>query len=165
MHGSLPFSKAFDLASGAIGDRFTNPFWKIKEFLFGTQLRTAVREVKTFGRMIVSDSITKRESERPIDNKASDNIVGLLQINLINALLDNIDDHQVIADAAMNFLSAGKVSHPSYYLIFDTLPRTLTRKAKILNQFFLRKRHNRPILNLDFLPPLPSSIHCPKYPI
>ncbi|KAL9115044.1 MAG: hypothetical protein Q9187_007370 [Circinaria calcarea] len=108
MHGSLPFSKAFDYASGAITDRFTNPFWKAKDFLSGAKLRRAVKEVKDFGREIVSATVMKRESEKATAKDSDVSDVDPLQNNLINALLDNIQDQQVVADAAMNFLSAGR---------------------------------------------------------
>ena len=98
MPASLPFSKSFDFASGATGERFQNPFWKLKEFILGVPLRRAVFEVKTFGNSIVSAAIQKRgnrENSDPLKN------------NLINSLLDHIDDNEVVADAAMNYLSAG----------------------------------------------------------
>ena len=100
--GSMPFSKSFDFASGQITARFTNPFWKAKELFFGAKMRKAVTEVKSFGRKIVAGAVAKRKGEIP---ETGDE---LLKNNLINALLDHIDDHQVVADAAMNFLSAGK---------------------------------------------------------
>ncbi|KAL9001460.1 MAG: hypothetical protein Q9169_000035 [Polycauliona sp. 2 TL-2023] len=104
---SLPFSKAFDLASGAIGDRFQNPFWRIKEFILGAPLRRAFLEVKLFGNNIVSSTVEKRASSN-ITKTSSVKAVDPLQDNLINSLLDHIPDHQVVADAAMNYLSAGR---------------------------------------------------------
>ena len=108
MHGSLPFSKAFDFASGAIGERFQNPFWKIKEFVMGAALREAVLQVKLFGSTIVTASVQKRELGKASDSEQMVESADPLQSNLINALLDHIEDHQVVADAAMNYLSAGK---------------------------------------------------------
>lgn len=113
MHGSLPFSKAFDFASGEITDRFTNPFWKAKDFVFGGRLRRAVREVKDFGREIVSAAVMKREVEKEAAKDSDLSDIDPLQNNLINALLDNIEDQQVVADATMNFLSAGAELRPS----------------------------------------------------
>ena len=104
---SLPFSKAFDLASGAIGDRFLNPFWKIKEFILGASLRRAFVEVKRFGGNIISSTVEKRaRSNFTKDKPAKD--IDPLQDNLINSLLDHIPNHQIVADAAMNYLSAGR---------------------------------------------------------
>lgn len=105
MHGSLPFSKAFDFASGAIGERFQNPFWKLKELFLGAPLRKAVSEVKSYGDAIVSAAVQKKKHE---GNESRITAFDLLRTNLINSLLDNIEDHQVVADAAMNYLSAGE---------------------------------------------------------
>ncbi|KAL8659778.1 MAG: hypothetical protein Q9202_006953 [Teloschistes flavicans] len=126
MPASLPFSKAFDFASGAIGDRFQNPFWRIREYIFGSRLRRAVFEVKRFGLNIVSSTIEKRTKDRTLTEKSLDK-VNLLQNNLINSLLDHISDHQVVADAAMNYLSAGR----------DTTAQSLTWT------FYLLLRHPR----------------------
>ena len=119
MPASLPFSKSFDFASGAIGERFQNPFYKFKEFVLGAPLRRAVFEVKTFGSQIVSAAVQKREKQQKAENADP------LQNNLINALLDNIEDHAVVADAAMNYLSAGR----------DTTAQSLTWA------FYLLMRH------------------------
>lgn len=108
MPASLPFSKSFDFASGAIGERFQNPFWKAKEFILGASLRKAIFDVKIFGSSIVSAATQKRKvkygsSENNIAKNSNP-----VQNNLIDSLLDHIDDHQVVADAAMNYLSAGR---------------------------------------------------------
>ncbi|KAL8651787.1 MAG: hypothetical protein Q9226_004546 [Calogaya cf. arnoldii] len=107
MPATLPFSKAFDLASGAIGDRFQNPFWRIKEFIFGASLRKAFFEVKRFGSSIVSSAVERRAKPN-LTKDQSVKEVDPLQDNLINSLLTHIPDHQVVADAAMNYLSAGR---------------------------------------------------------
>ena len=117
MPASLPFSKAFDFASGAIGDRFQNPFWKVKELVWGAPLRRAVMEVKRFGDAIVSTSVEKRASRNIKDEKYRPNIGSFWQINLIDSLLDHISDHRVVADAAMNYLSAGGPSQQPSMLI------------------------------------------------
>ena len=102
---SLPFSKAFDYASGAIGSRFQNPFWKVKEFFWGGPLRRAVSEVKQFGSALVSTAAQKRLGS---ENGKVKEPQGQRSVNLIDSLLDHIDDKAVVADAAMNYLSAGK---------------------------------------------------------
>ena len=107
MPATLPFSKAFDFASGAIGDRFQNPFWKAKEFVWGAPLRKAVHEVKRFGDAIVSTAVSKRTLAKIESTGASAPSVSPLKANLIDSLLDHIDDHSVVADAVMNYLSAG----------------------------------------------------------
>ncbi|KAL8920812.1 MAG: hypothetical protein Q9172_004318 [Xanthocarpia lactea] len=107
MPATLPFSKAFDLASGAIGDRFQNPFWRIRELIFGAPLSRAVFEVKRFGNDIVSSAVRKRATSNVAKGKSVKE-VDPLHDNLINSLLDHIQDHRIVADAAMNYLSAGR---------------------------------------------------------
>lgn len=63
-------------------------------------------QVKAFGSVIVSNAIQTRQSK----DKATelDPSLGDTSGSLINSLLDSIDDHQMVADAALNYLSAGK---------------------------------------------------------
>lgn len=121
MPASLPFSKSFDYASGATGERFQNPFWKLKEYIFGAPFRKAVFEVKQFGDEIVSAAVDKRQASA---SKAEDETKteNPLQNNLINSLLDHIEDRQVVADAAMNYLSAGILSVSPLTLAILTTP-------------------------------------------
>ena len=107
MPASLPFSKSFDLASGATGERFQNPFWKLKELILGAPFRKAIFDVKTFGNSIVSAAIQKRRKQSSASKNDVVENFNPLQNNLIDSLLDHIDDRQVVADAAMNYLSAG----------------------------------------------------------
>ena len=84
----------------------------MKEVIFGARLRTAVREVRAFGADIVSTAIEQRAEAVPGDNEDSfHKTVENLRTNLIDSLLDHISDRQVVADAAMNYLSAGKQDH------------------------------------------------------
>ena len=110
MPTSLPFSMSFNFASGAIGERFQNPFYKFKELVLGSRLRKAIFEVKTFGSRIVATAVNKRKAQSNAKNADP------LQNNLINSLLDNVEDHEVVADAAMNYLSAGTL-FPSMLLL------------------------------------------------
>ena len=107
MPASLPFSKSFDFASGATAERFQNPFWRLKEIFVGAPLRKAISEVKELGHSIVSAAIQKRKKRSCSPTEEVTKSSDALQTNLINALLDHIDDDQVVADAAMNYLSAG----------------------------------------------------------
>ena len=107
MPASLPFSKAFDFASGAIGDRFQNPFWKIKEYFGGASLRQAIFEVKGFGNTIVSTAVRTRFKNSFRIESDHENVTSSLRTKLIDSLLDHMKDHSVVADAAMNYLSAG----------------------------------------------------------
>ena len=110
MPASLPFSQSFDYASGATGERFQNPFWKLREYIFGASLRKAIFEVKRFGNEIVCAAVIKREKSQNEPEQGGTKPTNVLQNNLIDSLLDHIDDRQVVADAAMNYLSAGTVS-------------------------------------------------------
>lgn len=101
MYGSLPFSKAFDFASGETTSRFTNPFWKIKEFFLGRNLRRAIAEVHSYGRTVVAEAVRKRSAKSTEEHSP-------LQSNLIDSLLDHLPSEALVADAAMNFLSAGR---------------------------------------------------------
>lgn len=136
MPASLPFSKSFDFASGATGERFQNPFWKLKEFVLGAPLRKAVFDVKVFGNSIVSAAIKKRQNESGLSKNDIIKNSDPRQNNLINSLLDHIDDHQVVADAAMNYLSAGKCA--------------LESECIIANLCF-REGHNSSVFDLDIL--------------
>lgn len=126
MSPNLPFSRAFDFASEAVAERFQNPFWKLKEFFVGSRVRAAIKEVKQFGRSIVSVAALQRAkrgvtacqekfigefSGSKLNKEATSSPIKESE-NLINFLLDHIDDQQIVADAAMNYLSAGLSSLP-----------------------------------------------------
>lgn len=105
IHNSHPFSRAFDFASGATCERFQNPLWQVTEVFFGGEFRKSVAQVKVFGSMIVSNAIQAKQSK---PETKVDPSLGGMSGSLINSLLDSIDDHQMVADAALNYLSAGK---------------------------------------------------------
>ena len=139
---NLPFSQAFDFASEAVAERFQNPFWKLKEFFVGSQLRGAMREVRQFGCSIVSlaslqrvkrGGVTATCQEKFIEDingtaskPRTDSIPSPIKEseNLINSLLDHIDDQQIVADAAMNYLSAGLLN--SSFLLLSTFYFTIS---------------------------------------
>ncbi|KAN0119975.1 cytochrome P450 [Hyaloscypha variabilis] len=106
IHNSHPFSKAFDYASGATCERFQNPLWPVTEIFFGSEFKKAVAQVKAFGSMIVSNAIQAKQSKDRLTN--IDSSSGDMSGSLINSLLESIDDHQMVADAALNYLSAGR---------------------------------------------------------
>lgn len=100
-----PFSKAFDYASDRIGRRFQNPLYPVTEFLFGAELKDALAVVKRFGRKIVRKAKKQRsnaafESLMRNDEPALD--------TLIDSLMEAFPDPGIVADSALNFLSAGK---------------------------------------------------------
>ncbi|OAL32245.1 hypothetical protein AYO22_00267 [Fonsecaea multimorphosa] len=126
IEASSPFSKAFDHASSQIGLRFQNPLYRLTEIFTGSSFRAALVEVKRFGRQIVSEArkrrareafeslITntheeettlKKQREQP-DN--DDDEFGLGFGSLIDSLIESLGDPKIVADAALNFLSAGR---------------------------------------------------------
>ena len=136
MRASEPFSEAFEFASGAIGERFQNPLWFLTEVVFGTRFRQAVAEVKTFGSVVVSTALKKRSivttdgesAALPDEEDSASQIKG----SLINSLIDEIGDPVVVADAALNYLSAGR----------DTTAQALTWT------FYLLMRHTQVVENI-----------------
>lgn len=111
MHHSDTFTAAFDYASGATAERFQNPLWKITELFFGRKLRKSIAQVKDFGSEIVAKAVWAKQSKKPVNNvntkSGSANTVEGISGSLIHSLLDTIDDHSVVADAALNYLTAG----------------------------------------------------------
>ncbi|TVY86217.1 Cytochrome P450 [Lachnellula willkommii] len=112
MHHSDTFTAAFDYASGATAERFQNPLWKITELFFGRKLRKSIAQVKAFGSEIVAKAVWAKQSKKPVNNvntkSGSANTVEGISGSLIHSLLDTIDDHSVVADAALNYLTAGR---------------------------------------------------------
>jgi len=105
LDSSHPFSKAFDYASDQIGRRFQNPLYPVTEFFFGSKLQNALAVVKRFGRKIV----TKARQER--SNAAFESLVTNDQPSfdtLIDSLMEAFPNPEIVADSALNFLSAGK---------------------------------------------------------
>jgi len=123
---------SFDYASGKTGERFQNPLWQITEIFFGKRFKDSVAKVKAFGNVIVTNAVKSRQAKGSAsaavsskDDKTFDAISG----SLINSLLDSIDNPQMVADAALNYLSAGR----------DTTAQALTWT------FYLLMRHPRVI--------------------
>lgn len=110
MHAADSFSTCFEYASGATGERFQNPLWQFTEIFFGGRLKKSIAEVKIFGSDIVANAVKQREDE--IGMEHSRDRMDAVSGSLINSLLDSIDDEQMVADAALNYLSAGMYSFP-----------------------------------------------------
>lgn len=72
----------------------------------GAQLRSSFAEVKRFSRKIVSSAIHRKETAHGLMEEPT-SATEPVPNNLIDALLNHIADHEVVADAAMNYLSAG----------------------------------------------------------
>ena len=101
----MPFSRAFDYASAVTADRFTSPLWRITDFLWGSKFKASLREVKSFGKIVVEAAQQKRSKQQQL---LDPRLNAPMSNNLINSLLDHISDPEIVADAAMNFLSAGR---------------------------------------------------------
>jgi hypothetical protein len=112
LHNTDQFSLSFDYASGKTGERFQNPLWQITEVFNGQKFRNSVAKVREFGSVIVGNAVnaprekSHAQTATPGDSTTFEEISG----SLINSLLDSIDDQKVVADAALNYLSAGKLS-------------------------------------------------------
>lgn len=124
MHAGDDFSVAFDYASGATAERFQNPLWFITELFTGSSLRRSITIVKEHGRKIVANAAgSRKDTERLGGNFSKDGEKaredgGLEEVSgsLIQSLLDYIADEKQVADAALNYLSAGR----------DTVAQALT---------------------------------------
>ena len=133
MHADDEFSMAFDYASGATTERFQNPLWFITEAIAGSaDLRKSLAVVKAFGRRIVSAAVADRKAQHgakdgsksstattssPSNSSLADSKINEVSGSLIQSLLDAISDQEVVADAALNYLSAGTLnSHLSLFV-------------------------------------------------
>jgi cytochrome P450 len=103
---SSPFSKAFDHASSHVGLRFQNPLYRLTELFTGADFRSSLTEVKRFGRQIVANARNRR-SRAAFESLITDTS-GPSFGTLIDSLIEAFADPQVVADAALNFLSAGR---------------------------------------------------------
>ena len=102
-----PFSRAFDYASGCIASRFQNPLYPLTELLNGSKFRSAIREVKRFGLHIVS-AAKRRRGHLAFESLLEGNDAPQFS-SLIDSLIDSLSgSDDLVADAAMNFLSAGR---------------------------------------------------------
>jgi hypothetical protein len=141
MQSSRSFFSAFEYASSATGRRFQNPLWKITEFLFGWRLRRALIEVKQFGQNVVNEAIhrdfeVKKPASTPQQPRQSpkglETSSGPAAGSLIGALISDIQHPDLVADSALNFLSAGISSFPrhvpaySFSIGRDTTAQALT---------------------------------------
>lgn len=108
MHADDDFTVAFDYASGATAERVQNPLWRITETFFGARMRKSVAIVKAFGKRIVDSAVEEREIDGKHSVDSEDGKLDDISGSLIQSLLDSIGDRQMVADAALNYLSAGQ---------------------------------------------------------
>jgi len=122
---------AMHLESLAIG--FKTPFTGSKSSPEAPPFRKAVSEVKIFGNSIVSKAVHTRQATNVASmNSKSPNP---LRNDLINSLLDNEDNHQVVADAAMNYLSAGRdTTTQSLTWVFYMMMRHPKARMQVLEE-------------------------------
>ncbi|KAF7543032.1 hypothetical protein G7046_g10071 [Stylonectria norvegica] len=112
MHAGDDFTRAFEYASGATAERFQNPLWFLTELLAGAKMRRALATVKAYGQRIVASAVADRTAVKAPSGSKVDDISG----SLVQSLLDSIGDEKLVADAALNYLSAGR----------DTVAQALT---------------------------------------
>ncbi|KAH7175662.1 cytochrome P450 [Dactylonectria macrodidyma] len=110
MHADDDFTVAFEHASGVTAERFQNPLWFLTELVTGNNLRRSVSTVKDHGRRIVANAVSDRASDAGKVTRSD------TPGSLIQSLLDTIGDETLVADAALNYLSAGR----------DTVAQALT---------------------------------------
>lgn len=109
MHADDDFTDAFDYASGVTAERVQNPMWRIKELFMGARMRKSLAVTKAFGKRIVDSAIEDREKDGKHTVAGEDEKLDEMSGSLIQSLLDAIGDREMVADAALNYLSAGKV--------------------------------------------------------
>jgi hypothetical protein len=111
MRPEMEFTEAFEYASGKSADRVQNPLWSITELFNGAKMRQSLRIVKRFGKEIVAKAVHDKSSRQSSDSDGSSQSDSKLEEtsgSLIQSLLDSLEDQEVVADAALNYLSAGK---------------------------------------------------------
>jgi len=118
MHGDDDFSTAFDYASGATAERFQNPLWFVTEIFFGAKLKKAISVVKLYGDKIVASAVADRKANVAESSASGSEADKLDEISgsLIQSLLDAVGNEKMVADSALNYLSAGR----------DTVAQSLT---------------------------------------
>jgi hypothetical protein len=110
---SAAFTAPFERASTVTQDRFTNPLYPITEKLlpYGRRFKEDVAYVKSFGERIVrSMSERLREEEEgktEVETKQGEAGQGSLLRELVKEYGKD-DDYGFLADACLNFLTAGE---------------------------------------------------------
>ncbi|EKD15279.1 uncharacterized protein L3040_001646 [Drepanopeziza brunnea f. sp. 'multigermtubi'] len=152
IHNSDSFSQAFDYASGATGERFQNPLWQMTEIFLGAEFRKSVYRVKEFGSRIVANAIrTRKSKENEVETEKGHLALASMSGSLINSLLDSIDDQDMVADAALNYLSAGRDTTAqaltwTFYLLMrnPTKAETIRREVMQLIEIYVSKEPDTP---------------------
>lgn len=152
---SSPFSRAFDYASDQTGRRFQNPLYSITEIFTASRFRSSLAEVKRFGEEIVSNA-RKRRNEGNQGQQASNSGFG----SLVDSLMDAFNgDPNLTADAALNFLSAGRdTTAQSLTWTFYSLmrhPSALATLREEINNTFPHPAFTQSQSNGETFPPPP----------
>lgn len=105
MYNTDPFSQAFEYASDKAGLRFQNPLWRLTELFTGSELRKNLKTVQRLGLQIVQNAVDMRENKKQV---AEDEKLTGISGSLINALLDLLPSHKLVADSALNYLTGGR---------------------------------------------------------
>ncbi|KAI1373517.1 cytochrome P450 [Hypoxylon crocopeplum] len=124
MHADDDFTIAFDHASGATTERFQNPLWFITEPFTGSQFRRSLSTIRNFGHSIVDGAVNASSRSKGASESSSDRLEEVSG-SLIQSLLEVFgDNREMVADAALNYLSAGR----------DTVAQALTWCVYLLMQ-------------------------------
>lgn len=162
-----PFSQAFDHASNHIGLRFQNPLYKLTELFTGSAFRSSLAEVKRFGRDIVRNA-RKRRAQAAFeslitqdDSDASSGGENSRFGTLIDSLMDSFENPTIVADAALNFLSAGRdtTAQSLTWTLYALLrnPKTLPKLRKEIDPIFGLAEKTRKIDGDDTRPQITIS--------
>lgn len=108
MQADDEFTVSFDHASGGTAERFQNPLWMVTELFTGAKLRKSIAVVRDFGRRIVTKAVQDRQSQKIFNDSEENGKLDQISGSLIQSLLDAIQDEQMVADAALTYLSAGR---------------------------------------------------------
>ncbi|KAJ1324797.1 fatty acid omega-hydroxylase [Microdochium nivale] len=123
MHSGDDFTAAFEYASGFTQERFQNPLWFVTETFTGVKFRQSLQSIRSVGQGIVENALRKRAGDgatRNADHTSptpETNKLASISGSLIHSLIDTLgEDKKLVADAALNYLSAGR----------DTVAQALT---------------------------------------
>lgn len=142
MHSGDDFTAAFEHASGFTQERFQNPLWFVTETLTGTKFRQSLRTIRSVGQGIVENALNKRAGDG--ETRGADcasptpetNKLASISGSLIHSLIDTLGgDKKLVADAALNYLSAGRdtVAQALTWAMY-LLMKNETATAKILEE-------------------------------
>jgi cytochrome P450 len=108
MHADDDFTMSFEYASAATAERFQNPLWLITELILGSRMRKSVALVKSYGRSIVANAMKDRQLAKDSGSHGTRKSLDAISGSLVQSLLDALGDLEIVSDAALNYLSAGR---------------------------------------------------------